>query len=177
MSRHHDNVQQPERVDLSFSAGFFIALTMVVLSLLISVNFIPVGDQANRNLQQVGIQRVTKALNNYKSSMGVYPTKEEGLDVLWNQAAITDEDRPDWSGPYLSGPVRDRWGSAILYQWPSELSTSDRESKFDLHSAGPDGQINTSDDITNHDDRILAGSEPSVESSPFRDLDDDTDAS
>ena len=177
MPSRHDNVQQLERAGLSVSGGLFVALTMAVLGSLISVNFIPVGDQANRNLQHAGIKRVTKALNNYKSSMGVYPTKEQGLDVLWDQEAVTNEDRPDWSGPYLSGPVTDRWGSAIVYQWPSELSPSDRESSFDLHSAGPDGQINTSDDITNHDDQTLVGMDVFVESDPLQVSDEDTDAS
>ena len=177
MQPHHETIQPSGQDSFSVSRTLFVVLTMVVLSMLISVNFIPVGEQANRSLQQVGIKRVTRALNNYKSNMGCYPTKEEGLDVLWDQAAVSHREPSAWSGPYLSGPVTDRWGSAIVYQWPSELAPSDNEAKFDLHSPGPDGRINTSDDITNHDDRTLAGMNRTIESDQFLDSDEEADAS
>lgn len=171
-----EDIPSPARADLPVPEILFTFLTTTVLATVVSVNFIPIGDQANRNLQRAGIDRVTQALDSYKSTMGVYPTKEEGLEVLWDQAAVVDVDLTDWSGPYLSGPVKDRWGSPIVYQWPSQLAPSDNDAKFDLHSLGPDGRINTSDDITNHDDLTLAGMDRAIESI-FSDSDEDSDAS
>ncbi len=177
MQSVQDDIPSSARQGYPASEILFSLLTVTVLSMVISVNFMPIGEQANRSLQRAEIDRVTQALDSYKSSMGAYPTKEEGLEVLWDQAAVVDVDLSDWSGPYLSGPVKDRWGAPIVYKWPSELAPSDNEAKFDLHSPGPDGRINTSDDITNHDEQILAGMDHANEAIPYSDPDDDPDAS
>ena len=155
----------------------FSFASMAILSIVVSLNFIPIGEQANRNLQRAEIDRVTQALDSYKSCIGSYPTQEEGLVVLWDQTAVIDVHLSDWSGPYLSGPVTDRWGAPIVYQWPSALVTSDRESTFDLHSPGPDGLINTSDDITNHDHNGIVEAHDPVVPSIFSSSSEAVDAS
>jgi len=172
-----ENKSSPVRAGSSNSELLFVIMTLTMLSLVISVNFIPVGEQTNRKLQRVGIDRVTQALDSYKSSTGSYPTKEEGLDVLWNQAAVKELTRSNWSGPYLLGPVKDRWGSSIIYQWPSEMVPANNEANFDLHSPGPDGKIHTSDDITNHDGEQLAEVDSGVDSERFSIASENTDAS
>ena len=72
---------------------------------------------------------------------------DEGLAVLWDQELM--EDSVGWSGPYLNDPiVSDQWGREYEYVFPGELRSAKH---FDIRSSGPDGEMNTEDDITNHD--------------------------
>ena len=125
---------------------------LLALGALIAVNFIGVGDQASLDLQRADLDRIDGALKIYKTTMGDYPSEEEGLVVLWDKSALEDEDSGTrWSGPYLEGPLNDKWGNEIIYQRPSQLLDTDDENVYDLVSAGPDGEQDTDDDITNHD--------------------------
>lgn len=125
---------------------------LLALGALIAVNFIGIGDQATVDLQGADLDRIDGALKIYKTNMGDYPSEEEGLVVLWDKSALEDEEQGSrWAGPYLEGPLTDRWGNEIVYQRPSQLLDTDDESVYDLVSFGPDGEQDTDDDITNHD--------------------------
>lgn len=92
------------------------------------------------------------ALQMFEQHVGRYPTPEEGLDVL-----IQDPGIRNWNGPYIQRAMvpLDPWGNEYNYTYPSELTGS--EHLYDVVSAGPDGTLGTSDDISNHPDIIRDG--------------------
>lgn len=76
------------------------------------------------------------ALDLFEQDIGRYPSDSEGLDAL-----VSDPGLDNWRGPYLRGGLRDDpWGNSYTY---SRGPTS-----YTVRSSGPDGQANTSDDIS-----------------------------
>ena len=138
---------------------------LLALGALIAVNFIGVGDQASEDLQQADIDRIVGAMKIYKANIGDYPSEDEGLAALWDKSVIEDESKgARWAGPYLEGPLRDKWGNDIVYQRPSQLLDTEDEGSYDLISFGPDGEQDTDDDITNHDRKKNADGEIETDS-------------
>ena len=90
------------------------------------------------------VQSLVAQLTQYKSLGGQYPTQGQGLDALhrrpgdpqpkrWNQAVKNEAD------------LIDVWGTKYFYRYPG----SHNPTGFDVYSAGPDKQPDTSDDIGN----------------------------
>lgn len=78
------------------------------------------------------------ALDLFDQDVGRYPTADEGLKALVDDAGI-----PGWKGPYLKGGLRaDPWGQPYHYEPDPQ-----RPRQYLLRSAGPDGQLNSEDDI------------------------------
>jgi general secretion pathway protein G len=70
------------------------------------------------------------------------PTSEEGLAALTTQPANAKR----WKGPYLRREVpKDPWGNPYQYRFPSPKNGN----TFDVWSSGPDGKLDTQDDVTN----------------------------
>ena len=91
------------------------------------------------------------AMDLFEQDVGRYPTNEEGLKVL-----IYNPQLRSWKGPYLKSasiPL-DPWGNPYKYTYPSNLTNSDY--LYDIVSAGPDGAFGGDDDVTNHDELIIA---------------------
>jgi len=83
------------------------------------------------------------ALDMFETDVGRYPTEGEGLDAL----VSNDDEITGWRGPYLKGGLKpDPWGNAYTY-----ARDSDRPDRYMLQSAGPDGQVDTEDDIVQQD--------------------------
>ncbi len=118
---------------------------------LVAVNVMSAKDQADVDLTTSQIDQFDAAIKLFRLHMNRYPTTEEGLTVLWSVDALDDEDEAaTWKGPYLDEPrPNDDWGNPWVYTFPSEIR--DNESMYDIVSAGPDGEEDTDDDITNHD--------------------------
>jgi general secretion pathway protein G len=126
-----------------------IAILLAIGGLVV-VNLIPRGEQAKADLQRVQFDLIDGAMKQFRVDMLRWPTEEEGLEVLWRQDALEDEeDYERWRGPYLETPVlEDYWGGELTYRNPSEELG---EGQYDIVSFGPDGEEGTEDDITNHD--------------------------
>jgi hypothetical protein len=76
-----------------------------------------------------------------KNSSGRYPTQEEGLDILWNEAQTgTEKRRRKW----FERKIVDAWGRAYQYRIPAVRSRAG----FDIYSLGPDGLV-SADDVGN----------------------------
>ena len=133
---------------------------LLALGALIAVNFLGIGDQATKDLQQADIDRLAGTLRTYKATMGDYPTEDEGLAVLWSKESLEedDADAARWQKLLDAAPV-DRWGNEVVYQRPSQLLDTEDADTFDLISFGPDGEQDTEDDITNHDRKKNADGE------------------
>lgn len=86
------------------------------------------------------------ALDLFESDIGRYPTTEEGL-----QALAQDAGTANWKGPYLKGGLKkDPWANDYHYE-----RNPNEPRRYVLKSAGPDGQIGTEDDITSSDEKEL----------------------
>mgnify|MGYP001210087436 CR=1 FL=1 len=120
---------------------------MLLLSGVVAVNLMQRRDVSEIKVQQIQIDQIANAIEQFRMDMRRYPTVDEGLAVLWDQELM--EDSVGWSGPYLNDPiVSDQWGREYEYVFPGELRSAKH---FDIRSSGPDGEMNTEDDITNHD--------------------------
>ena len=83
----------------------------------------------------VDIYTLGLAIQMYYVDTGIYPTPEQGLDILLAPPQSTES-------PYLNSATStvDPWSHSYRYRLESDLPVID--------SAGPDGQFDTEDDIT-----------------------------
>lgn len=123
-----------------------IMLVVVIIGMLVSVAVVKLSGQSAK-AKLVATQRQIDA---YKTTLGVYeldngifPTGEQGLQVLIAQPG----NLPNWKGPYLDPPVvrPDPWGRPYVYRYPGQKIPNG----FDLFSAGPNGVEGDEDDIGN----------------------------
>ncbi len=129
-----------------------VIVILVTLAALVLPNFAGVGDKAKIDATKLQIKGLEDALEIFKTHIGRYPTTEEGLKALNDKDQIQDEElAKKWNGPY-SGKgetkefdVKDAWNHEFRYTSPGDHNTK----SYDLYSAGPDGQENSEDDITN----------------------------
>lgn len=89
------------------------------------------------------IQGVSTSLEQFELDVQRFPTTEEGLAALLQRPAGLPEETV-WNGPYLKEVPLDPWSRTLVYRYPGEKSVD-----FDLISMGPDGQLDTEDDVTN----------------------------
>ena len=86
------------------------------------------------------IQSIGTQLKLYESMNGYFPTTEQGLQALVTQPQ--NDPRPTrWYQLFKEMP-KDPWGSDYLYRDPGLKNPGG----YDLYSAGPDRQADTSDD-------------------------------
>ena len=94
------------------------------------------GYDAKYAATKTGLASLDVALSTFQVDTGRLPTTAEGLNIL----LTPPPNLPTWHGPYLQRPAIDPWGNPYVYR--TLTSTT-----FDLRSAGPDGKLNTPDDI------------------------------
>jgi general secretion pathway protein G len=82
-------------------------------------------------------------LQMYRDEFGCYPTTEQGLMALVEKP-IHDPIPPNWTAEFSELP-KDPWGNDYLYRMPG-IHNAD---SYDLSSRGPDGIVDTDDDVTN----------------------------
>ncbi len=136
--------------------GFTLIELLIVIAILLAigglvvVNLLPRGEQAKVDLQRVQLQQNASAFQQFRLDLGRWPAEEEGVEVLWKQDNLEDENEFErWRGPYLEAIVlEDSWGNELVYHFPGEMRG---ESYYDLIAVGPDGEEGSDDDITNHD--------------------------
>ena len=132
--------------------AFTLIELLLVLVILASLAAIVVPKFARRSEQARVTQATTQiaqfelALDAFEIDLGRYPTTTEGLAALVQKPAALDK----WESPYLKRSTipQDPWGNPYVYKQPGQHN----EYGYDLYCAGPDGQQNTSDDITNWSD-------------------------
>jgi len=89
---------------------------------------------------QADVQAIKTQLQLYESMNGFFPTTEQGLQALVTQPQ--NDPRPTrWYQLFKEMP-KDPWGSDYIYRDPGLKNPG----SYDLYSAGPDRQADTSDD-------------------------------
>jgi general secretion pathway protein G len=122
-----------------------ILLVVVIIGILAGLvvpNLVGRGEEARIKAAEADIYGgLSAALDLYELDTGSYPEKLEDL-------VVEPGSSKNWRGPYIKkGLPQDPWGNRYLYKKPGQNNSS----SYDLSSAGPDGQENTADDITNWD--------------------------
>lgn len=129
-------------------SGFTLIELLLVLAILGAIMAMVVPDllnrqtYANQDATRGSIAGAEKAVEMYSiDHLGTYPPSSDGFAIL-----IQDQSQDKrWRGPYLATKPKDAWGNALKYEYPARKSSG----KFDIISAGPDGQHGTDDDIGN----------------------------
>jgi general secretion pathway protein G len=98
----------------------------------VGIRLWPQADRARVTATRAQIGSFMSALDTYKMDIGVFPTTEQGLQVL----RVRPPNSPQWAGPYLAKDIPlDPWGRPYVYRYPGENSEDP-----EIISYGADGQ-------------------------------------
>lgn len=126
-----------------------IMVVIVILGLLASFivpNLMGNKDKADRQKANSDLVALENALDMYRLDNGRYPTAEQGLNALIEKPTTPPIPRHYPEEGYLRFLPQDPWGNDY------RLVTGKR-SRVEIISAGPDGEFNTPDDISNVDEK------------------------
>jgi general secretion pathway protein G len=90
--------------------------------------------RARAKTAQMQLETVSAGVEMFRSDVGRYPTKDEGLKSLLAEPPNVE----GWTGPYLKSikSLQDPWNHAILYE------VDDDGRVYDVKSLGADGREN-----------------------------------
>lgn len=121
--------------------GFTLLELMLVLAILVAlagvvfVNIFGAQDAAYRRTTQTQLQSLKSNVQMYRLNVNAMPESLENLVTGPNDSSKKEA----WSGPIIDEVPTDAWGNDLIY----ELNGN----KYTIRSAGPDGQINSDDDV------------------------------
>jgi general secretion pathway protein G len=126
-----------------------VILIVLMLGGLVAWNLMGTKDEAKAGIVKIQMNTIEGALKNFRLAYDRYPSDEEGLKVLWDKSAMTNEDEAKKWKPFLEKPVpKDDYGNEWGYRQKSEHGNEDT---YDLWSYGRDKQEGTDDDIVSWD--------------------------
>ena len=130
-------------------AGFTLLEIMVVIVILgiLASMVLPslLGNKEKAERQKVvsDITTLESAMDMYKLDNSHYPNTDQGLEALVSKPDIDPQPRNYREDGYIKRLPTDPWGNEYLLLQPGE------NGKYDLFSAGLDGEEGTEDDIGN----------------------------
>lgn len=123
-----------------------VMVVIVILGLLASFiipNLMGNKDKADRQKAVSDIVALENALDMYRLDNGRYPNNQQGLDALITRPTTPPVPRNYPEEGYLRRLPQDPWNNDYQLRNPGKAN------KIDIVSAGPDGEFDTEDDITN----------------------------
>ena len=119
------------------SAFTLVELLLVVtilgiLAAVVMVNFTGKGDEARKSATRTSIANISTAIQTFDATKSRLP---ESLDELCTESA-------DGAALLDKANLNDSWGHPFQYKKVSKF-------KYEVRSAGPDGQMGTDDDLFN----------------------------
>ncbi|WDD98888.1 type II secretion system major pseudopilin GspG [Thalassomonas actiniarum] len=129
--------------------GFTLLEVMVVIVILgiLASMVVPnlMGSQERANVQKAvsDINALETSLSMYKMDNYNYPSTDQGLEALVTETDIEPLPRRFPEDGYVKRLPQDPWGNDYQLLNPGE------QSKMDVFSMGPDGEVGTEDDIGN----------------------------
>jgi general secretion pathway protein G len=126
--------------------GFTLLEIMLVVSIIVIILGVAISKLGNTTAiaksmrVQADIQAIKTQLQLYESMNGFFPSNEQGLQALVTQPQ-NDPKPTRWYQLFKEMP-KDPWGSDYIYRNPGLKNPGG----YDLYSAGPDRQADTSDD-------------------------------
>ena len=133
--------------------GFTLLELMIVLVILVAL-FALVGPRLLGSQKKADIKTAKTQIGNLEAALEMFaadhrrfPATENGLAVLV-EAPADERLARKWDGPYLDDEVVpfDPWDNPFVYEYPPSQGKRDFPN---ISSAGPDGEMNTEDDIIN----------------------------
>jgi len=128
--------------------GFTLLEVLLVLAILAVICALVVpqlmGRQelANIDATRLSLKGLEQAIRLYSlDHSGAIPDERSGLSAL----VTAPSNSRRWRGPYLNELPKDAWGNLIAYEAHGRRGS---RATFLLRSPGPDGALNTQDDIT-----------------------------
>ena len=122
-----------------------LLLVLVILGILAAIvvpKFAGRTEQARATAAISQISTFGTALDAFEVDMGYYPKGKNGLADM----VTPPRDPQSWKGPYMKSDIPlDPWGRPYIYECPGRHNPNG----YDLMSMGPDGRVNTEDDVTN----------------------------
>ena len=108
---------------------------MLTLSATVAVSAVKYIEKARRTAAITQIDAFKAALQVYRLDCGRYPTKEQGLQALWEKPYLSPVPS-GWNGPYVDSEIgADPWGGAYIYMVPGEHDLA-----YSIKSLGADGE-------------------------------------
>ncbi len=119
-------------------SGFTLIELLLVIAILgtlaavVMNNFAGQGEQSKVSATRTSIANIGTAIQAYEVTSGSFPNSLDDLTVATDtRAALLKKDS-----------LFDSWGNAFQYSKKGKF-------EYEVRSAGPDGQMNSEDDITN----------------------------
>jgi general secretion pathway protein G len=109
-----------------------VLVTLTLLSAVVAPQIMNMFSGAKTDTAALQIDTLSTAVHYYQIDTGLYPTQEQGLEVLWNRPPDVNK----WRGPYIRKHehLLDPWKQAYRYKVPGERSP------FSIYSLGADNK-------------------------------------
>jgi general secretion pathway protein G len=119
----------------------FTLIEIMVASMILLIIISVAGFVVTRNIGKAKtvsvknqIQIFSMALNSYFIDCGMFPTKDQGLNALWEKPS-TEPVPEEWDGPYVDKIIPDDpWGYPYVFDSPGPSGLP-----FGIRSFGADG--------------------------------------
>ncbi|MDP6060502.1 MAG: type II secretion system major pseudopilin GspG [Pirellulaceae bacterium] len=142
-----------KRIHKRRRTGLTLLELMIVLVILVGLIALVgprlLGTQAKADVKNTKTQigNLESALKLYAVDMRTFPNSEDGLKALL-QSPTDEKKARKWEGPYLDDEIipGDAWDNEFIYEYPPAKGKRDFPN---VASPGPDGELNTEDDIIN----------------------------
>lgn len=140
-----------KRITQATARAFTLIEVMIAIAIVVAIgaiaayNLMGAKKKADVGLGTIDFQTLQKGLKQFNFNHNRFPTDEEGVKVLWDKTAMTDEEEAKKWEKLLEAPLpTDHWGNPWKYAQKGEHGNEDM---YDLSSAGPDKQEGTDDDL------------------------------
>ncbi|MEI8242402.1 MAG: type II secretion system protein GspG [bacterium] len=126
------------KIEKSARGGFTLVELLLVVTILgilaavVVVNFTGKGDDARKQATRTSISAISTAVSTFDATKSRLP---ESLDELCTETA-------EGAAMLDKANLNDSWGKPFQYKKASKF-------KYEIRSAGPDGNMGTEDDLTN----------------------------
>ena len=135
--RHKLKTRQRNRAAFTLMELLLVMSILVIMGGMVSFAFLNIGKTATMDLTQQQINTIESACIQFRLKHQRFPNT---LNELTNPPSGMTQRK--WGGPFLDEAIpRDPWGGEYAY------TRDERNNVVSIRSAGPDGQMNSEDDI------------------------------
>ena len=118
---------------------------LVVMGAMVTLHFGKTREGANKRAAKVQIQAFEQQLRLYNLDVGTYPDPQSGLQAL-REPPGNLANQSAWQGPYIEKEIpNDPWGNPYKYDLGQDVGGN----RPIIRSGGPDGILDTEDDVVN----------------------------